>query len=185
MGSAGPLPASRLDLALGYYSNQASLHDSHLKWLMRSVLSTQVQTLAGGGSGALAGLSPGGSRSASILSADRIQRYRPVFLAGFGSRRFVPLALRSQGRMRLFWSLITLGATLLVDLSAALDLLRSHAAARCARPLRRRRHSFSAHRPADGRSGVCVPTFRAMNMPPAWDALISLSCWFGGSIFMS
>ena len=34
------------------------------------------------------------------------------FLLASGAAAFVPLALRSQGRMRLFWSLITLGITL-------------------------------------------------------------------------
>ena len=73
-------------------------------------LEQAIQSVVGGGRGTIGGLSAHVSGSAPIFSAHRGQRSRPVFLVSFRRRlRSSRFSLRSQGRTRLFWSLITLG----------------------------------------------------------------------------
>ena len=54
-------------------------------------------------------------------------------LLASGTAAFIPLALRSQGRMRLFWSLITLGISFWFIYQTALDLLRGNPASSMSR----------------------------------------------------
>jgi len=51
----------------------------------------------------------GRSASARSFRPDRFQRRRPMPFVASGAASSFPLVLRSRGRIRLFWSLITLG----------------------------------------------------------------------------
>jgi signal transduction histidine kinase len=82
---------------------------SHLKWARGSVLKKRSQLWLTAVVGLLAALVLAAlvlPRSFELTAfSDVIQ----CFLLISGAASFVPLALRSQGRMRLFWSLISLG----------------------------------------------------------------------------
>ncbi len=112
MGSAGPLPASRLDLAIGYYSNRPRFTFTSKMADEGVSLSTKAKLWAGSIFGALAALV---LAALVIPRSFRLTTFSDIvqcFLLASAAAAFVPIALRTQGRKRLFWSLITLGATL-------------------------------------------------------------------------
>jgi len=84
---------------------------SHLKWARGSVLNKRSQLWLTAVAGLLAALVLAAlvlPRSFELTAfSDVIQ----CFLLISGAASFVPLALRSRGRMRLFWSLISLGVS--------------------------------------------------------------------------
>jgi signal transduction histidine kinase len=88
-----------------------SVLQSHLKWARGSVLNKRSQLWLTAVVGLLAALVLAAlvlPRSFELTAfSDVIQ----CFLLISGAASFVPLALRSQGRMRLFWSLISLGVS--------------------------------------------------------------------------
>src|ERR1700683_2085743 len=147
-------PSLSLPLPADYFSNP-DLVKSQFRMAARLVyLAHLCQTLDRGSCSLPCDFSSGCPDSASILSPHRSQRLYSVPFAIFWDGRLYP-PCRTLARTLAFVLVAPryrYGP--LVRLPVRVDLLRTLAACRRSGPVRRRHHSFPAHRTADGCSGA-------------------------------